>query len=72
MKTVKNTGSKVCAELGKTRSGFAGRDCVFMAQGEKEELQAVVLFEIKDNKISRYDLCIPDLLNVERTGIYPI
>jgi len=72
METVKNTGSKVYAELGNTRSGFAGRDCVFMAQGKKEEIQAVVIFEIANNKITRYDLCIPELLNVERTGVYPI
>jgi hypothetical protein len=72
MKTVKKTGSKVYAELGNTRSGFAGRDCVFLAQEKKEEVQAVVLFEVENNKISRYDLCIPQLLNVERTGVYPI
>jgi len=72
MKTVKNAGSKVCAELGNTRSGFAGRDCVFLAQGKKEEIQAAVLFEIANNRIYRYDLCIPELLNVERTGVYPI
>ena len=72
MKTIKETDSRVYAGLGNTRSGFAGRDCVFMAQGNKEELQAVVLFEIANNKISRCDLCIPELLNVERTSVYPI
>ena len=69
METVKNSDSKVCAELGHTR---AGRDCVFMTQGKKGEAQAVVLFEIENNKITRYDLCIPELQNVERTGIYPV
>jgi hypothetical protein len=71
MKTVKNAGSKVYAELGKTRSSFVGRDCVLLAQGNKEEIQAVVLFEVANNKITRYDLCIPELLNAKRTGVYP-
>jgi len=72
MKTVQNTNYKVHAELGNTRSGFAERDCVFMAQGKKEEIQTVVLFEVADNKIKRCDMCIPQLFNVERSGVYPI
>ena len=54
MKTVKNSGSKIYSELGNTKSGFSGRDCVFMAQGKKEEIQAVALFEVSDNRIKRY------------------
>ena len=72
MRTIKVTGSKVFAELGNTRSSFPGRDCVSMAQGKKEEIKAVVLFEVENNKIKRYDLCIPELLNVKRNGVYPI
>jgi hypothetical protein len=72
MQTVKRSGSKVYAELGNTRSGFSGRDCVFMAQGKGESIQAVALFEVLNGKIRRYDLCIPELLDVERTGVYPI
>ena len=72
METIQDTNYKVYAELGNTRSGFAGRDCVFMAQGKKEEIQAVVLFEVDNNKIKKCDMCIPQLLDVERSGIYPI
>lgn len=72
MKTIKKAGPKVYAELGHIRSGFFGGDCVFLSQGESEKIQAVVLFEVSKNKIRRFDLCIPELLNVERTGIYPI
>ena len=72
MKTVKNSGPKVYAELGNTSPGSVGRDCVIIAQGNKEEIKAVVLFEVKNNKIQRYDLCIPELFNIERTGVYPI
>ena len=63
---------KVFAELGKTRKNMSGRDCVFMAQGKKETVTAVVLFEVGDGHIKRYDLCIPQLLDVARSGIYPI
>lgn len=72
MQTVKGSDAKVYAELGVTRSGFAGRHCVLLAQGQKEEIKAVVLFEVIEGRIKRYDLCIPDLLDAERTGVYPI
>lgn len=45
METVKSAGNKVFAELGKTRLGSIGRDCVFIAQGRKEEVKAVVLLK---------------------------
>ena len=77
MRTVKNHALhnpdvKVFAELGKTTTGFISRDCVFMAQGRKENVTAVVLFEVEGEMIKRYDLCIPELLGVVRSGIYPI
>ncbi len=77
MRTVKNhalhnPSAKVFAELGKTTTGLAGRDCVFMAQGRKENVTAVVLFEVEGEMIKRYDLCIPELLGVVRSGVYPI
>jgi hypothetical protein len=71
MKSVKDAGTKVYAELGITRSESSGRDCVLMSQGENDEVQAVVLFEINNNNIQRYDICMPELLNAERTGVYP-
>ncbi len=77
MRTVKNQAindptAKVFAELGKATQGFPGRDCVSMAQGQKESITAVALFEIEEGMIKRYDLCIPELLGVIRSGIYPI
>lgn len=72
MNTVKNSGSEVFAELGKTTTGFAGRDCVCLTQGTKEQVTAVVLFEVSSGLIKRYDLCIPELLGAVRTGIYPV
>lgn len=63
---------KVFAELGRTTRGFSGRDCVFLAQGKKENVTAVVLFEVEGPYIKRFDLCIPELLGVVRSGLYPI
>ena len=77
MKTIRNLSRhnpnyKVLAELGKISAGVAGRDCVFMAQGKKESITGVVLFEIGHGQITRFDMCIPELLGVIRSGIYPI
>ncbi len=74
MKTVESSGSKVYAELGKTgeSSAFPGRDCVLLAQGEEIDINAAIVFEVRNGKIKRFDLCMPSLLNVIRTGVYPI
>lgn len=72
----KSRDMKVYAELGRTMGGVvfgsAGKDCVVLAQGEKKNIKAIALFEVANGKIKRYDLCIPDLFSVERTGVYPI
>lgn len=70
MNTVKNTDSKVYAELGIAHHGKS-RHCVLMAQGDKDKVAAIIIFKIKNNKISRYDMCVPQLHEYERTGIYP-
>jgi len=72
MQTVKVSGAKVYAELGVTHSGWLGRDCTFLCQGSKEEITAAILFDVKDGKIARYDLVIPELVQVQRSGVYPI
>jgi hypothetical protein len=71
MQTVRNGKTAVSAELGKTSTGFAGRDCVALAQGDKDIVSAVVLFTVDGNHIKRFDLCMPELLGVKRSGQYP-
>lgn len=66
---VNSSEHKVFSELGKTRKNMSGRDCVFMAQGKKETVTAAVLFEVSDGHIKRYELCIPQLLDVARSGV---
>lgn len=71
LQSVIKSSSVVFAELGKTSQGFAGRDCVALAQENKDVVTAVVLFEVESQQIKRFDLCIPELLGVIRSGIYP-
>ncbi|MDR2689743.1 MAG: hypothetical protein LBB76_08315 [Azoarcus sp.] len=63
-----NPDTRVRVEMGRTLNG--DRACAFMIQGTTK--QAVVLFEVQDGKIARYDLCIPELYDVVRSGIYPV
>ncbi|MBN2859344.1 MAG: hypothetical protein JXK93_03660 [Sphaerochaetaceae bacterium] len=71
LKTMKKGDSPVFAELGVSRIGDPGRDLVIMAQGDKESVQAVVLFEVKQNRIIRFDMCMPGLYQPEGSGEYP-
>ena len=71
-RAVNDPDSAVSAELGKTTIGFSDGDCVLLSQGRKENVTAAVLFKVNAGKIQRYDLCIPELLGVVRSGVYPI
>lgn len=77
MRTVRNYGvndpnSRVRVEIGRTTEGMHGRHCAFMNQGSDNNVQAAVIFEVSGDNVSRYDLCIPQLLGAVRTGVYPI
>ncbi|WP_293220748.1 nuclear transport factor 2 family protein [Ottowia sp.] len=67
---VNNPNSRVRVEVGRTAWGDEGRPCAFMTQGN--EVQAAVIFETRDGKVSRYDLCIPQILGAVRTGVFPV
>jgi hypothetical protein len=62
-----NPHSRVQVEIGRTVND--GRPCTVMTQGTT---QAIVLFEVRNGKIARYDLCMPELYDVVRSGIYPV
>lgn len=70
--SVNNPESRVRAEIGRTSLGDSGRPCAFMTQGQNTPVQAAVLFQIRDGKVSRYDLCIPQIVGAVRSGVYPI
>jgi len=65
MQTVRKAGATVYAEVGQTRTGEA---CVLLAQGDKEEINALVVFNIDHDKVTSIDMCIPALYrNVTKT-----
>lgn len=65
---------KVYAELGETQSYPAGRPCVLLAQGDANNIGALVLFDVQEGKAKRIDLCTvaPHPSSARRTGEYPI
>lgn len=69
METVRNSARKVYAELGTT---LDGRDCVLMAQDNRDEVKAVILFEVSEDRILQYDMCMPEMTGFVRSGIYPV
>lgn len=69
---VNDPSSRVRVEVGRTAQSDGGRPCAFMTQGHGNEVQAAVLFEVCDGRVSRYDLCIPQILGAVRTGVFPV
>lgn len=70
--SVNNPTSRVQVEVGRTDQGSGRRPCALMTQGQSNTVKAAVHFEVNNNQIARFDLCVPQLLGVERTGVYPI
>ncbi len=70
--SVNDPTSRVRVEVGRTAQGQDSRPCAFMTQGNDNEVQAAVVFEISQGKVSRYDLCIPQTLGAVRTGVFPV
>lgn len=71
LEVVKASGTKVWAEMAILKHSFPG-PCVVIAQGEKENLVALVLAKIKGDFIERVDMCIvPSPQSAERSGQYP-
>ena len=71
LETIRESGATVWAEMGSLNREFPG-PCVVMAQGEKDNLMAVVLAKVEDGKVKRLDLCgAPSPHSARRTGEYP-
>jgi hypothetical protein len=68
---IRKSGAVAWAEMGWLDREFPG-PCVVMAQGDKDNLLAVVLVKVEDGKIKRLDLCgAPSPHSARRTGEYP-
>ena len=71
LEAVRASGTKVWAEMAMLTHSFPG-PCVVLAQGEKENLVALVLAEVKGDFIKRIDMCIvPAPKTAKRSGEYP-
>ena len=72
LEAVRSSGNSVWAEMGSLETGFPG-PCVILAQGDKENLVALVLAEVEGDFITRIDMCIvPTPQSAVRSGEYPV
>jgi hypothetical protein len=72
LEVVRASGSKVWAEMAMLTQSFPG-PCVVLAQGDKENLIALVLAKVKGDQIERIDMCIvPTPQSAKRSGEYPL
>jgi hypothetical protein len=71
LEAIQRSGGFVWAEMGVLDRELPG-PCVVMAQGEMDNLAAVVLVVVDGDKIKRLDLCgAPSPHSARRSGIYP-
>jgi len=71
LEAIRKSGGTAWAEMGWLDREFPG-PCVVMAQGDKDNLLAVVLAKVEDGKIKRLDLCgAPSPHSARRSGEYP-
>jgi len=72
LEVVRASGSRVWAEMAMLTHSFPGQ-CVVLAQGDKENLVALVLAEVRGDQIERIDMCIvPTPQSAKRSGEYPL
>jgi len=68
---IRKSGAAAWAEMGWI-DRESPRPCVVMAQGDKDNLIAVVLVKVDNGKLKRLDLCgAPSPYSARRTGDYP-
>lgn len=78
MKTIRNSpGAQVFAELGETKpypmAPNPPEPCVILAQGDKNNIDVLVLLKIESGKINSIALCsdAPHPSTAQRSGEYP-
>lgn len=71
LEAVKASGRRAWAEIGHLDREFPG-PCVVLAQGERDNLVALVLAKVEAGKVKRLDLCgAPPPHSARRNGEYP-
>lgn len=68
-KSASDPSVKVRADIGTTQAGHSDRVCTYIQQGENA---VVIIFEVLDGKIERYDCCMPQLYSPDRSSVFPI
>ena len=69
--SIKQSGSRAYAEIAVIQA-WGHNECVVTAEGEKDNLMATVFARVKDEKITRIDMCnVPHPSETMRTGEYP-
>lgn len=71
MESVKASGGKVRAELGRIVIPYE-KPCVLLYQNSSDDYIAVVVFEIGESNIRRFDLCVPEMYTIEKRNVFPI
>lgn len=72
LESIRSTGYRTYAEMGRLPAPYPDRFCVVVAQKSRDNLVATVLVEVKDAKIARIDMCVvPPPFAAFRTGEYP-
>jgi hypothetical protein len=71
LEAIRKSGSAAWAEMGWLDDDLPG-PCVVMAQGDKDNLLALVLARVEGGKIRHLDLCgVPSPHSARRSGEYP-
>lgn len=71
LEAIRSSGAEVWAEMGVLDRELPG-PCVVIAQGDKDNLLAVVLATVENGKIKRLDMCgAPSPFSAFRAGDYP-
>lgn len=73
LETIRTAGAAVFAEMGRVRSFQGEEPCVIVAQGDRNDLVALVLARVDGTRITRLDMCsvAPHPTTATRSGVYP-
>lgn len=73
LRTVERSGRKAFAEMGILSPDGQRQPCVVLAQDHTDNLIALVVAKVSEDKIERIDLCIvPPPDSAQRSGEYPV
>jgi hypothetical protein len=71
LRTITISNTAIFAELAELNA-YGQKDCVLIAQNDRDNLVATVYAKVNGSKIIRLDMCtVPDPKSALRTGIYP-